>query len=506
MQVTRSVRVKWRMLGCVLGLVPLCSPASRAYGEDSDQYIRGRVIDIAGSPVPGARVYAASTAAPLTTEERPDSRRYVSIQTDPAGSFVLHHSLQLRRRFSSGSGRIWASDGVRISLSYQIEIDTPKGLELNLVLAPRGAVRILVKSADGSPAAGVGVHGLLTSPVIGNSAPCHHIEGETDGTGVYRTTEFPSIAVDDVLLRVSRGASQFSFSAGDDALLVNSSIGSVTIEARLPRVHRVMGRLLYHDGEPAAGCLVVDRWPGAPLPSSARYVRADPFGRFVLGDAPAVASLQVRVHGPEQGGESESGVFLPLPIAVIDVPPDREGAADVGDVTLPRLRDVLVTVLDVDGRPAAGAVSVTWPGVSDGARSTRLDRLGSVSLPRLPEDVDLDVGCQLKSTGIGSIDFTVSIRASAVLVGSAGLGQVILPFVDRTGRPRSDVRAAIRWSGGASGSIPATVRTCSEMRLSVPSGRTVDLVISPSNGPPATVTGVTIRPGGPTIVPVVVDR
>lgn len=490
---------------CIAMALPVfCQLNPSCEAGEQETHVTGRVLNVAGDPVPGARVYVAASCMPMITALSTPRRDYVILAADDRGRFEIPRSLGLRDRLGSDAGRIWAVDQDRVSRSVGFDVESQESRSIELTLRDRHAVRVVVHSAAGRPVAGVGVDARMVDAEMEASdviAAVHRVVGKTDQSGTFLASDLPAITISGAYVELSLGAQTLAFEG--DRVRQRHEGGVVVLEVELPPGRRVSGRILDTDRSPARGMLIVDRWEGAPVPQIDRYVESDEYGRFAIEDVPLLTGSALRVCSPAGASPGDAAVYLPRPLAIAAIPTSGRGPIDVGDIILPRRRDVLVTVLDTAGRPAVGSVTVTWPGVSDGGRSERLDHRGQVVLRQLPAGVTHELDFNVVHPELGEIEFFADLGATAesAKYRATGAGLLIVQFLDAGGEPLRVEDPSIQLTGGAISRVTRRGE-CADVRIPLRVGVRVALEVEAKGLRSRPVDAVVVRPDAATIVQV----
>ncbi len=377
--------------------------------------IEGRIVDLEGRPVAGARVRSDNLYGPTGGDLGPwlargtgrgghgpfDGLKYLpwsrETRTDAAGRFRLGGIGRDRvaRMVISGptiaTEDIYARNRPGPDITHPVhEVVSPRtitfhGARFDHAAAPTRPVRGVARDADtGRPIAGLVIQGAVFDPR--SNVPDSEIEATTDAGGRYELAGLPGAAAYRIVLRSPRGARGLPYpNANLRAPAEAPGLGPVTFDFALKRGVVVRGRVTdRRTGRPVPGHVNAFLFPDNPhlgaFPGFAEgqlaYAYLDADGRYEIVAPPGRAIIACRSdmarYRTAVGSESIEGprvrdrrTFATVPrecydvnyhiLAAVDLDP-KAGSATV-DLQVEPGRTLELNVLDPEGRPLAGTVS-----------------------------------------------------------------------------------------------------------------------------------------------------
>ncbi len=344
--------------------------------------VEGRVIDVAGQPISGVRIYTGEYYWF-------DSRKPAATTGDDGGFRIANLSFKSSGMNNPPPSTMRAVELREAALTVQAEGYTPELVHadpngsnspLDITLKPGQAVEGRVTDESGKPLEGVSVS---ASNWLGYRSRLG-LTTKTDADGKFRLSDAPRSGVLYNFLKKGYMAVQdFPMSPQSTGQPANEGY-QVTLKAPL----RVVGSIVDAEtGQPLARCTVIKgvEYDDGRAPDWQRVIGTKTItdGRYKFEFADGVFFWRIRV---------ESDGYMPAVSRIF-----RPGISDKGqvtyDFTLSKAAPLTGAVLDADGRPLAGAevyLATNLFRVDDGkatsyslrnARIARTDAAGRFELP-----------------------------------------------------------------------------------------------------------------------------
>lgn len=281
--------------------------------------VSGRVVDEAGNGVGTAIVSAMFIAARGSDEDAPMSYR----QSDTDGGFTMGGLTAGKYRFIAESR---ADDDAR---SVSLDVVLPTRTPIELKFPGGGSIQGVVRDGAGNPLPRVSIEAeLIQDPRNRRPSEERGATSGPDGTFVLR-----SLVPGDYSLQPSR--------AGYVGLPVRAAVGDTRVELRMKKPTIVSGRVITAQGKPVRK---FELW------GEQRQSRGS--SGSMIRD---VVTLDGRFT--EEVGETNYLVIRADKYAQVDVPLEQlpEGNVALGDLVLPPLRSLTLTLVDATtSSPLAG--------------------------------------------------------------------------------------------------------------------------------------------------------
>ncbi len=416
-------------------VIVLFSALTLTCGAEEVQF-EGKVVDVQGAPVTGAKVTCFSLEYKPTASDY-DIASQTSVESDEAGKYVFTvdtapsaYTICVIIAEKKGFGLGWANRYSQQEFAGQI------------TLAPAGKIGGVVLDQSGAPVSGAEVRVAAAAEkaqeryLVDVKKP-GFLTTQTDAAGAFAFNQLPENA--GVMFQVSKPGKGTVLTYNPEAPGLGAlqySVGQTDIKITLPDESVIEGK-------------VIEKATGNPVPGIHLVTISQTTLR--LGKEPAVSAADgsFRIDGLCAGSYSVTAVFektelapwitkgAKVELASGEVKKDIEIALETGAV-------LEVTVTEEDGRTPIEGANVLVRGKDSGEyRRAVSDKLGKVRMRLVAGDYQLQLYKQGMKTG-DQQQFTIETGQTMQLSASmTGMPKVTGQVLDPQGQPLADARIVI---------------------------------------------------------------